>query len=190
MNIPEMKKEVPSVTFSGLMSERQAELADGYLADPDKAWISDMAATGTAKISAHDPLHSTVSIAGVDIPLGVHPAVGGDGDAPIPGELLSAALASCLDSAIRIIANRLDVILLELAVVVTAEVDVRGTLRLNPQTPVAFQKMHISVRLDAAQGTNPAILNALLQAAETSCVVLQTLRTPPQITTQYDLNCA
>ncbi len=74
--------------------------------------------------------------------------------------------------------------------VVTAEVDVRGALLLNPQTPVAFQKMHVSVHLDAAPGTSPTILNALLQAAETSCVILQTLRTPPPITTQYDLNCA
>ena len=189
MNITQ-SNQLSKAAFTGLMSERQTKLVDDYLADPGQAWISDMAATGTAKAAAHDPLHSTVSIAGVEIPMGVHPAVGGNGDAPIPGELLSAALASCLDSAIRIIANRLDVTLLELSVVVTGEVDVRGTLRLNAQTPVAFQKMHISVHLDAASGTSPAVLKALVQAAETSCVILQTLRTPPQITTQYELNCA
>lgn len=71
--------QLPKAAFSGLMSERQAKLADDYLADPGQAWISEMAATGTAKVAAHDPLHSTVSIAGVDIPMGVHPAVGGNG---------------------------------------------------------------------------------------------------------------
>ncbi len=58
------------------MSERQAELAERYLADPGQASISDMAATSSATVPAHNPLSSTVSIAGVDIPLGVHRAVG------------------------------------------------------------------------------------------------------------------
>jgi len=177
-------------TFSGLMSERQAELANLYLQNPRQAWISDLAATSSEKVLPGNPLASSVSVAGVDIPVGVHRAVGGNGDAPIPGELLSAALASCLDSVIRIIANRLDVTLLELAVVVTAEVDVRGTLRLDPKIPVEFQKIHVSVHLDAAAGTSPALLDAMMQAAEASCVILQTLRNPPQITTQYELNCA
>jgi hypothetical protein len=37
---------------------------------------------------------------------GTHTAVGGESDYPVPGELLCAAVASCLDSTIRTIANR------------------------------------------------------------------------------------
>ena len=41
--------------------------------------------------------------------IGIHTAVGGNCDFPNPGELLSAALAGCLDTTVRIIANRLGI---------------------------------------------------------------------------------
>lgn len=72
---------------------------------------------------------------------GIHRAVGGYHDAPNPGDILCAALASCLDSTIRIIADRLGITLTSLEVDVTAEVDVRGTLVVNRDIPVGFQAM-------------------------------------------------
>ena len=178
----------PSFTthFDGLMHQRQEPLADNYRTSPQQAWIVDIAKTGTGDNPIQDPLHSTVEFGGVKTPIGVHPAVGGNGDAPIPGEMLSAALASCMDSTIRVIANRLAIELTHLQVTVSAEVDVRGTLRLNPDVPVAFQNIHMSVDIDTAAGTKPAMVQALLNAAETSCVVMQTLRTPSNITTQFN----
>jgi uncharacterized OsmC-like protein len=171
------------------ISERQTALAMNYQQNPKQAWITDFASTESQPENIGDTLHTTVTAAGVDIAIGVHKAVGGDSDAIVPGELLSAALSSCLDSTIRIIANRLSIKLQRLSVVVSTEADVRGTLKLNPNVPVEFQKMHISVDLKADPTTKPTMLTALLQAAENSCVVLQTLRTPPEITTQYKLDC-
>jgi uncharacterized OsmC-like protein len=72
-------------------------------------------------------------------PLGIHHAVGGYHDAPNPGDLLCAALASCLDSTLRIIAARLGVRLVALEVDVTADVDVRGTLMLDRAVPVGLR---------------------------------------------------
>lgn len=187
---PEFSARTPKTNFQSMIVERQTALAMRYQHDPKQAWITDVACTGTHPENIQDSLHTEVTTAGVDIAIGVHTAVGGNSDAPVPGELLSAALASCLDSTIRIIADRLNVQLRHLAVVVSAEVDVRGTLKLNPNIPVEFQKMHISVDLNAAANTKPAMLNALVQAAESSCVVLQTLRKPTEITTQFNLACA
>ncbi len=65
---------------------------------------------------------------GISVPVGVHRAVGGPHDMPTPGDLLCAALASCQDSAVRMVANRLGVEILALEVRVTAQVDVRGAL--------------------------------------------------------------
>lgn len=42
---------------------------------------------------------------------GVHQAVGGLHDAPVPGDILCAALAACQESAIRMVANLLGITL-------------------------------------------------------------------------------
>ena len=85
--------------------------------------------------------------------------------------------------AIRVVANQLSIQLTHLEVVVSAEVDVRGTLRLSQKVPVAVQKMHLSVDIDTAPGTKPHMVKALLSAAKASCVVMQTLKDPPEIST-------
>jgi uncharacterized OsmC-like protein len=185
----EFSGKTSNKNFQSIIAKRQTALAINYQQNPKLAWITDMACTGGQPENIKDPLHSLVTAAGENIAIGVHKAVGGDSDAIVPGELLSAALASCLDSTIRIIAERLSIQLEHLAVIVSAEIDVRGTLKLNPNVPVEFQKLHISVDLKADPTTKPSMLTALLQAAENSCVVLQTLRRPPEVTTQLNLSC-
>jgi uncharacterized OsmC-like protein len=183
-SVSKISKETQST-----ITKRQTALAINYQHNPKQALVTDIACTSSSSKTALDPLRTKVTTGGIDIPIGVHKAVGGDGGVTIPGELLSAALASCLDSSIRMIADRLDIKLLSLAVAVSAETDVRGALKLNPNVPVEFQKMHVSVDLKSDPSTKPAMLNALLQAAESSCVVLQTLRKPPIVTTQFNLQC-
>ncbi len=174
-------------TYSGVMEARQSPLATQYRDAPERAWTIDIASTGHGKAHINDPLHNDVTVADVTIAMGVHTAVGGDSDAPVPGELLSAALASCMDSTLRIVANRLSIQLTHLEVIVSAEIDVRGTLRLNPKVPVAFQKMHLSVAIDTVAGTPPHMVKALLSAAKASCVVMQTLKNPPEISAQVNI---
>ncbi len=170
--------------FTSVMNDRHARLAKQYRDAPETAWITDMATTGQGNTVIADPLHADVKVAGLVIPLGVHPAVGGDNDAPVPGELLCAALAGCMDSTIRIIANRLSIELTHLQVTVSAEIDVRGTLKFEPSIAVGFQKIHLSIEIDTQKDTQPGLVNTLLKAAEASCVVMQTLKYPPTITTQ------
>ena len=62
-----------------------------------------------------------------------------------------------------------------LAVVVTGDVDGRGTLG-EPQVPVGFQSLRLEVQLVPAPGTSPRLVERLLAAAERHCEVLQTLR--------------
>jgi len=47
--------------------------------------------------------------------------------------------------------------------------------------PVGFQTAHMKVDLKTACGMSKPNLNALIDAAERSCVILQTLRAPPTI---------
>lgn len=157
---------------------RQQPLRDRYKVAPAEAVITDHART--IKGVETDPFHGTVMPGsqdyGVVWPFGIHRAVGGDHDGPNPGDLLCAALAACLDSTIRIIANRLAITLVSLEVDVTAVVDVRGTLVVDRAVPVGFQTMRCHVNIQAAEGTDPGLVEKLLAAAEYSCVNLQTLR--------------
>jgi uncharacterized OsmC-like protein len=144
--------------------------------------------------TAYDPFHGQVVPGsqdyGVQWAFGIHSAVGGYHDGPNPGDLLCAALAACLDSTLRIIAERLGVALRQLAVDVTADVDVRGTLVLDRAVPVGFQRMRCRVSLEPEQGTDPARLQKLLAAAEHSCVNLQTLRAGVPVETSVDVSDA
>lgn len=168
---------------------RQDPLRERYEDHPGEARITDRAkAVDGVEV---DPFHGTVEPGsqdyGVEWQFGIHEAVGGFHDGPNPGDLLSAALASCLDSTIRIIAQRLGVPLERLEVDVAADVDVRGTLVVDRDVPVGFQSMSCHVDVEAADGVDPAVLETLLDAAEYSCVNLQTLRSGVPVETSVEM---
>jgi uncharacterized OsmC-like protein len=162
--------------------ESQAPLRASYKHDPDAARVVDHARRGG--VDPRDPFHSQVEPmdgCGVQVPIGVHRALGGTHDAPTPGDLLCAALAACQDSPIRMVANLLGVELESLEVRVKTGADVRGALAKDNDVPVGFQSMCREVDLQTREGTSPELLQRLRVAAERSCVVLQTLRRPPPV---------
>lgn len=168
---------------------RQAPLREEYQESPEAARVTDRAKTTGYDLA--DPWHGEVEPGSEDHgeawPFGVHRAVGGLHDAPVPGDILCAALATCLDSTIRMIANRLGVTLKTLEVEVTADVDVRGTLVVSRDVPVGFQSMQCHVNIEPAEGTDPKLVRKLLNGAEYSCVNLQTLRNGVSVETSVDV---
>jgi uncharacterized OsmC-like protein len=159
--------------------DRQTPLQKRYQLNADEALIHDQASTSGGVET--DPFHGTVHLGRPDTSIalhfGIHSAVGGYHDAPNPGDILCAALAACLDSTLRIIADRLGVTLQSLEVAVIADIDVRGTLLVDRKVPVGFQKMRCRIDLQAEKQTDPGLVEKLIAAAEHSCVTLQTLRT-------------
>lgn len=171
---------------SGSARARQDPLRKRYRAAPGEARITDGARSAAG--TTFDPFHGRVVPGsqdyGVAWPFGIHRAVGGDHDLPNPGDLLCAAVAACLDSTVRIVADRLGVELRFLEVDVRAELDVRGTLMVTRGVPVGFQRMRCRVSVDALPGTDPAMVEKLVAAAERSCVNLQTLRAGVAVDTE------
>lgn len=165
------------------MGERQEALKQLYLQDPEKPRITDGAKTSSFNVPASSPLYAEVIPHNADksYAVGVHTAVGGESDFPVPGDILCAAIAACLDSCIRIIANRLGVKLKSLEVEAQADMNVLGTLRINDNVPVGFQNIRIDVNLETETQVQDALLDALIGAAEHSCVIIQTLRNSPAI---------
>src|SRR5262252_6537042 len=173
--------------LASLVQQRQQPLRDRYRSDPAAAWIRDGAETVNA--CAGDAFHGAVLPANsIDDPIrfGIHRAVGGDHDYPNPGDLLSAALASCFDSTLRMIAEHLDIRLASLDVAVDAQCDVRGCLLVDAAVPVGFQSMSCRVRMKPEGSIDPERLQMLLAAAEKSCVVLQTLRSGVSVQTHIE----
>ena len=159
-----------------LIRNRQRPLVQLYREEPSAAWVTDRAVT---RWNNDDPFHSEVYAGhehGASMPVSLHVAVGGDSDAPVAGDILCAALASCLDSTVRAIAARVGLPITHLEIEATSEVDVRGTLCVDRSVPVAFQRMSVRARIRLAAGAPSSALEPFFAAVEHSCVVLQTLR--------------
>ena len=146
------------------MKVRQAPLRESYMRLPSAAQISDHATTRCDRIDPGQPLYTEVEFGDVNrtrLPLSLHQGVGGQSDLPVPGELLSAAIAGCLDSTIRVIANMFGLKLQTLEVHVEADVDLRGTLRMDPAVPIAFQQLKVQVNIVPASQVPPEHLDAI-----------------------------
>src|SRR6056297_315191 len=167
LNLRNVKSEV---------ARRHKKLKEIYDDNPQKASIIDSAVVEGENLD--DPFHSKVLMNDeLNLPLktGLHRAVGGDHDYSTPGDILSAALAVCFESTLRMIADKLEIQLEHTRVSVEASVDVRGTLMFDKSVPVGFQKMNMEVEL-GSNNAGEKILNTLYRAALKSCVVYQTLK--------------
>jgi uncharacterized OsmC-like protein len=167
----------------GHVLRRRRERMARYREHAAEAWTTDHATT-LAEVA--DPLHTSVDLGhGVRLDLAVHERIGGFSELPVPGDVLCAALAACADSTLRIIASRLGVKLERLVVRAEADVDVRGTLCVEPAVPVGFQAMRVHIQLLAPEA-DPRALSKLLLAAEQCCVVLRTLRAGVPVTVSWE----
>lgn len=169
------------------MKSRQAPLRERYTEMPSAALISDHATTRCDRVRPDQPLYAEVEFGDINctrLPISLHQGVGGQSDLPVPGELFCAAIASCLDSTIRVIANMFGLAIETLEVHVEADVDLRGTLRMDPNVKTAFQRINIAVNLVPVNEVPKDHIDAIIAAAEHSCVVLQSLRTPPRISVE------
>ena len=179
-----------SIEDTSIVHQRHLVLKKKYLKDTTSAWITDSAEV--IGINLHDPFRTSVSINDkmkIPFKIGVHKAVGGDHDFPNPGDLLCASLASCFESTIRLISNKLRIELIETKIYATAQVDVRGTLMIDKSVPVEFQSMHID-SLIIAKNTNEKLLNTLIKGAKHSCIVYQTIKKgiPITLNTEVKIN--
>jgi uncharacterized OsmC-like protein len=152
----------------------QAPLRTRYKSEPAVAMVVDRAQSAPQDVG--DPFHAAVVAKGAPTPIRVatHAGHGGPHDDATPGDVLCAALASCYELTIRMVAGAMGLELAALNVEVQGDVDLRGSLGM-PGAPVAFQRMRVSTRISLRNG-GPAEIGRLLGMAQALCVVGQTLR--------------
>ncbi|MBW3632485.1 MAG: OsmC family protein [Chloroflexi bacterium] len=166
------------------LRERQAPLKARYESDPESAKLVMTVHSTTA---GDDPTRCTVaSIDGlggnaVAWDAGAHPMAGGEGDLACSGDILLASLAACQEITLRMVAAAMGVQLQNVEVTIEGDLDFRGTMGIDPETPVGFQQIRTSVRFDAE--APPDRLQRLADRAERYCVVGATLREGTSLTT-------
>ncbi|MCH4823218.1 OsmC family protein [Gramella lutea] len=171
---------------SSIVRKRQEPLMQEYLKQPTKAWVTDVAFVEGKNLDK--PFQTEVCIneeLQESFGIGVHRALGGLHDMPNPGDMLCATLASCFESTLRMIADRLGIKLKYTYVKVEAQVDVRGTLMMDKNVPVAFQSMDLYLKVDIENMQNK--LPLLLKATENCCVIFQTLKPALPIRIKHEL---
>jgi uncharacterized OsmC-like protein len=110
---------------------------------------------------------------------GLHPASGGDGSLLCSGDMLLEALAACAGVTLKAVATSLGIPVESGKVRAEGDLDFRGTLAVDRDTPVGFTAIRLSFELDT--DADEEQLDSLLKLTERYCVVFQTLSTRPQL---------
>ena len=154
----------------------QAPLKSKYQEDPAAALIT-LRATGEIGAGA---IACKVDTGRALVEAGLHPATGGSGRQACSGDMLLEALAACAGVTLTAVATALEFRLAGGTVRAEGDLDFRGTLGVDRAAPVGFAAMRLAFELDTDEP--PERVATLLRLTERYCVVLQTLRSPPQIT--------
>jgi uncharacterized OsmC-like protein len=112
---------------------------------------------------------------------GLHPATGGDGTELCSGDMLLEALVACAGVTLRAVATSLGIDVRGGTVRADGDLDFRGTLAVDKAAPVGFTDIRLTFELDTDADADQ--LATLHRLTERYCVVLQTLRSAPEVHT-------
>ena len=153
----------------------QAPLKDKYRTDPDAAVIT-LKARGDL---ADGAIACKVETGRALVEAGLHPATGGSGLEACSGDMLLEALVACAGVTLKAVATALEFRLDGGSVNAEGDLDFRGTLGVDRAAPVGFRAIRLAFELDTDEPQDR--IDTLMKLTERYCVVLQTLRNPPEI---------
>ncbi len=154
----------------------QRPLKDAYRQDPAGSRIT-LVAHGR---QSDAPISCSVDLGRAIYDAQAHRGVGGAGTGACSGDLLLGALAACAQITCQMVAAAMAIPTNDIEVTVEGDLDLQGTLGMSKETPVGFQSIRVNFDVRAPQASKEQ-LTALQQKTEQYCVVMQTLRHPPQI---------
>lgn len=152
----------------------QAPLKEKYRSEPATAMVT-LKATG----SLSEGVSCSVDTGRALAVAGLHPASGGDGSQLCSGDMLLQALAACAGVTLRAVATSLGVEVRGGEVRVEGDLDFRGTLAVDKETPVGFQNVRVHIDLDT--DATPEQLATLQKLTQRYCVIYQSIASPPTL---------
>ena len=105
---------------------------------------------------------------------GLHPATGGNGLELCSGDMLLEALVACAGVTLSSVATAFGIEIRSGRVEAEGDIDFRGTLGVDREATVGFERIHVTFHLDTDAPKEQ--LDKLLSVTERYCVVLQTIR--------------
>jgi uncharacterized OsmC-like protein len=156
------------------LRELQGPLKERYRGEPEAAQI-----TLSADGELGEGVSCSVSTGRALAEAGLHPATGGDGSLLCSGDMLLEALVACAGVTLKAVATALEFRLTGGRVRAEGDLDFRGTLGVERSAPVGFRAIRLAFELDTDEP--PERRETLLKLTERYCVVLQSLRQPPEI---------
>lgn len=158
------------------LREIQQPIKEGYKQDPSTARVT-LRAKGTE--AATGSMACNVDIGRAIMEAQAHTGVGGPGTGACSGDMLLGALAGCAQLTAQLVAEAMGIQTRSLEVTVEGDLDLRGTLGIDRSVPVGFSDIRIGFEIDA--DLTDEELASFQRKVERYCVVLQTLRQPPNI---------
>lgn len=156
---------------------------------PLKARYREEPAAAKVTLSAEGVLGESVtckvSTGRALVEAGLHPASGGSGLAACSGDMLLEALVGCAGVTLKAVATALAIPLRSGKIMAEGDLDFRGTLGVDKQTPVGFTEVRLRFQLDTDAA--PDQIATLLKLTERYCVVYQTLRNSPRLTLSHEV---
>ena len=160
---------------STALRELQAPLKAKYREDAGAALVT-LRAEGEL---AEGAIACKVDTGRALVEAGLHPATGGSGLEACSGDMLLEALVACAGVTLKAVATALEFRLNGGTVRAEGDLDFRGTLGVERSAPVGFRAIRLAFALDTDEPQDR--IDSLLKLTERYCVVLQTLRNPPEI---------
>ncbi|MEX0686896.1 MAG: OsmC family protein [Balneolales bacterium] len=147
----------------------QSPLKEKYLDNPDAAVI-----TLHAEGQLGEGVSCSVETGKALVQAGLHPATGGTGLQVCSGDMLLQALVACSGVTMNAVATALDIEVYSGKITAEGDLDLRGTLGVDKETPVGFKsiRLQIDLKTDAPDDK----VKTLLKLTKRYCVVYQTLR--------------
>jgi uncharacterized OsmC-like protein len=147
----------------------QAPLKTRYRDDPDVASIT-LRADGELD---SESISCSVQTGKALVEAGLHPATGGDGSLACSGDMLLQALVACAGVTLRSVAVNRDIPVTGGRVIAEGDLDFRGTMGVDRETPVGFRSIRLS--FEVVSPASAEDIDTLLALTERYCVVYQTL---------------
>lgn len=161
---------------SQTLKQIQAPLKQKYAENPASALVTLKACSRIG-----EGISCRVETGRALVEAGLHPATGGDGLSACSGDMLLEALVACAGVTLKAVAVAIGVDLRDAVISAEGDLDFRGTLAVDKQTPVGFQKIRLNFVLQTE--ATPEQIATLIKLTERYCVVYQTLARPSVITT-------
>ena len=150
------------------LKARQAPIKARYRDDPGAALI-----TLKAEGALGEGVTCSVRTGRALAEAGLHPATGGTGQHLCSGDMLLEALVACAGVTLNTVATALELEVGDFHVRAEGNLDFRGTLGVDKETPVGFRDIRLG--FDIAGELSDEELALLMKLAERYCVVYQTI---------------